>query len=525
VNYGTTAAYGSQSSLNSSLGLYHVVPLTGLNPGTTYNYSAVSTNASGVTSISANVSFTTTGTPSLAISAVAVAGITSTSATITWITGSPSTSQVNFGTTPAYGAQSSLNSSLLTSHSVTLTGLTPGTTYNYAVSSATPAGSSAVSTNFVFSTSSSAGSTVPVISAVSVTGVTSNSATVTWTTSQPSTTQVNYGPTVPYASQTPLASALVTSHTVTLTGLIAGTTYNYAVISTNGAGIAFSSANPSFTTASALPPSISSVTVTGITATSAVITWVTDQNSSTRVAYGTTAAYGSQSALDSTMVTVHSAALTGLTPGTSYNFAALSVNGSGGSASSANLTFITTAPATGASPAISNVAFWGVTGSGVTTSWSTDKLSDTAVEYGVTTALGQTSVVQSALTSSHGVTLSGLSGNTTYFFRARSTSSAGTAYSGIYSFTTLDMAGPLVSNILVIAESGNAAIVTWTVSKPATVQVEYGLDQNYGRWTPPISGLQTALGWVPSGTIHYRFHCVDAAGNQTVSGDYTFIEP
>ena len=159
--------------------------------------------------------------------------------------------------------------------------------------------------------------------------------------------------------------------------------------------------------------------------------------------------------------------------------------------------------------------------------WSTDQLADTAVEFGTTNALGQVSPVQTVLAASHGVTLTGLAGNTTYYFRARSTNSGGgIGYSPVFSFTTLDTSGPVISNIVATPSIGNTAVVSWTVSKPATTQVEYGLSATtYGWWSPQSTGTQTALGWVPSGTIHYQVVSMDALGNKTVSADLTFLEP
>ncbi len=84
-------------------------------------------------------------------------------------------------------------------------------------------------------------------------------------------------------------------------------------------------------------PVISGVTATGITATSATISWTTDQASSSQVNYGISTAYGSQSALNSTLTTSHSVTLTGLTPGTTYDFDVVSANSSNASATSPNL--------------------------------------------------------------------------------------------------------------------------------------------------------------------------------------------
>jgi hypothetical protein len=62
------------------------------------------------------------------------------------------------------------------------------------------------------------------------------------------------------------------------------------------------------------PPVVSGVAAGGITSSGAVITWTTDQGSSSQVDYATTAAYGTSSALNSTAVTSHSVTLSGLAP-------------------------------------------------------------------------------------------------------------------------------------------------------------------------------------------------------------------
>ncbi len=69
------------------------------------------------------------------ISSVSATGITNSAATIVWTTDMPSSSQVNYGTTPAYGLVTTLDPKLVTSHSVGLTGLSSKTTYHYQVSS------------------------------------------------------------------------------------------------------------------------------------------------------------------------------------------------------------------------------------------------------------------------------------------------------------------------------------------------------------------------------------------------------
>jgi hypothetical protein len=66
------------------------------------------------------------------------------------------------------------------------------------------------------------------------------------------------------------------------------------------------------------------VYVTGITATSADVIWVTSSNADSQVEYGTDQKYGNSSTLDPAQVTVHRQTLSGLNPRTMYHYRAKS---------------------------------------------------------------------------------------------------------------------------------------------------------------------------------------------------------
>ncbi len=91
------------------------------------------------------------------------------------------------------------------------------------------------------------------ISGVAATNVGANSATITWTTSAPADSRVDYGASV-IAQSTPVDSQLVTSHSVVLTGLSASTRYIYHVVSKDSSGRVATSPDYTFTTASAPAP-------------------------------------------------------------------------------------------------------------------------------------------------------------------------------------------------------------------------------------------------------------------------------
>src|SRR5439155_6919841 len=78
------------------------------------------------------------------ISGVAVASVSSSAATITWPTNEGSDTQVVYGPTTAYGRTTAVAAALVTAHSATLRGLSPGLTYHFQVRSSDLAGNAAV---------------------------------------------------------------------------------------------------------------------------------------------------------------------------------------------------------------------------------------------------------------------------------------------------------------------------------------------------------------------------------------------
>jgi len=120
---------------------------------------ATGAHAAGVVSVAVTNPDTLSGTCACTYEYLVVALISNvqarpnpTTATVTWTTDMPADSQVQYGTTTAYGNGSGLNTALVTSHSVKLSGLARLTTYHYRVLSRNAAGNLAVSGDFTFNT-------------------------------------------------------------------------------------------------------------------------------------------------------------------------------------------------------------------------------------------------------------------------------------------------------------------------------------------------------------------------------------
>ena len=117
--------------------------------------------------------------------------------------------------------------------------------------------------------------TAPVIDQVTVKNITSSSADISWTTNEAADTYIEYDTSLSYAnSNNNINASLVTTHSISLTGLTANTTYYYFVRSTDDAGnIAFdgdfnftTSAATTTTTVVSTPTPTPSTTTTTTTA-------------------------------------------------------------------------------------------------------------------------------------------------------------------------------------------------------------------------------------------------------------------
>jgi hypothetical protein len=176
------------------------------------------------------------------------------------------------------------------------------------------------------------------------------------------------------------------------------------------------------------PPVISAVAASGVTASAATVAWTTNEASDSTVDYGTTTAYGA-SVTNATRATSHTLALSGLAASTTYHFRVRSRDAAGNLATSADYTFATSAASGGGggstAPVITMLSTGSLTTSGATVTWTTDKSSDTQVEYGASASYGSSTTLNSAQVTTHSATLSGLSAGATYHFRVRSRDAAG----------------------------------------------------------------------------------------------------
>jgi hypothetical protein len=175
-------------------------------------------------------------------------GITSSGAIITWTADYQSSGIVQWGRTTDYEFSMPVNIEYPGQPSIQIRGLTPDTTYYYKITLDGKSGTAAHSPTQVFKTLEPLYKKSLMISGISISAITGNSATITWVTDIPSIGQVDYDVNLPYANSTPPESNPLYAHTVTLTNLIDNASYHFRVRSTDSAGNIATSADTVFVT-------------------------------------------------------------------------------------------------------------------------------------------------------------------------------------------------------------------------------------------------------------------------------------
>lgn len=178
-------------------------------------------------------SATTPDTTPPVISLISAGTPNQTTATITWTTDEESDSQVEYGTSILYGDTTIIDTNLVTSHSVPLSGLTSSTVYHYRVISKDAVPNSSTSTDHTFTTNSIPDTNPPVRTLGLPTGVLSkstSSTSLTLSTDEAATCKYSLSGGISYLSMVGVFNTTSgTSHSTVINNLSSGHSYNYYV--------------------------------------------------------------------------------------------------------------------------------------------------------------------------------------------------------------------------------------------------------------------------------------------------------
>ncbi len=318
---------------------------------------------------------------------------TNTGGSAMWNTDEPTNAQVLYGTSMGnYTGSTTLDTTTSTSHTEALTGLNPGTTYYYVVTGTDSSSNMNRSAEGTFMTTASTSTNgEPMLSGVGLTA-SDTEATITWTSDEPSSSNVAYGTTTPLTMYSGWNMSQVTNHSVMLTNLLPSTTYYFQVLSNDASNNLNASGLYSFTTTQSMNTGSTTGTTTGSTTgstatstasttepmfsmimanptdTGATITWNTDVNANAQVWYGTSSGmYTGSTTLDTGSMMNHSEMLTGLMPNTTYYYVVKGTDGSGNMNMSAEGTFMTLSSSTNTGTGSTSTTGTGTTTTGTVT--------------------------------------------------------------------------------------------------------------------------------------------------------------
>jgi len=533
--YGLTDSYGStvtadESPLDGGYNQNACRDLSGLSPNTTYHYRVVATNING-TGTGNDMTFTTGNYPVVTTETASPVGTDSATLNGTVNANNDSTTVTfEYGPTDAYGTtvtadQSPITGTIDTAVSKAITGLADGTTYHFRAVGTNNSGT-VYGEDRTFIT----GISPPSAATGSASGIGVNTATMNGTVnSNGLTTTVNFE-----WGFTPFYGRIITATPGTITGdsdvsvsftpttLSPYTTYHYRVVAQNAGGTVHGT-DMSFTTVSA--PTVATNTATAVTTTGASLNGTVNANSQSSTVtfeYGTTTSYGTTVTADESPVTGDSdipvsSAITGLTPDTTYHYRAVGTNASGTSYGG-DMTFVTTV-----GPPIVTTGLASPLYNGAVTHETVNAQNaptTVTVEYGTTLAYGSSVTAdQSPVTGSNDIavtaTISGLSFNTTYHYRAVGTNGNGTTYGVDMTFkTTLNpsaitgAAEDVQATSAVVNGIANSNSGSWSVRFDYGTTTAYGSSQTAnpsvatGNTDTPVTAALANL--TPGTTYHYR---------------------
>ena len=399
-----------------------------------YYYVVTIDGANAKSSDSSTVSITPTGrytSPPNLQSGPTVSDITTQQAIISWSTDRNGDSEVSYGTSSGhYGSVDAANTDQLTSHSITLTNLSPGTTYYYLAKWTDTDGNTGTSTEKSFTTDPP-----PSVSSVTTSGISLTTAYITFTVSGASKATLLYGPTTAYGGAISMdTSTSESTYTQQLTNLQDGTVYHFKLELEDAQGNKYDFEDHQFQT---LPrPKISTIQIDQVAGTAqptVLVNWLTNTQISSIITYYPLGNPGA--ARDNVDVALskgtHQMLIQGLDPKTTYALIVKGRDKIGNEAISDTQNFTT---ATDTRPPYlsdlsvqgSSVQNVGASGNGQTSqlvvTWNTDKASTSQVEYGegTGTSYSQKTQQDGNLTFNHLVIISGLTPSKVYHLKALS---------------------------------------------------------------------------------------------------------
>jgi len=278
----------------------------------------------------------------------------------------------------------------------------------------------------------------------------------------------------------------------------------------------------------------------------AEISWITDKKSNSLVAYAEEENYHPEKeepyeiivGNPDEMVTEHFVKLVGLKPNTLYHFQVRSKGKLGGWAKSKDFTFKTLSLL----PEISDVKFLSIKETEITLSWLTSVPTKSIIE--ITNLRTGEKIIQEDpnFLKAHQIRVQNLEIGTNYHLQIKAIDEKGNeALSSVFPFSTsISKNPPIISNIRVVSSlipgriERVQTIITWKTDKPATSRVFWQEGISKRKELPFKTPLDKKLtldhivittAFRPGKVYQFKVESIDSFGNRSLSKPFTILTP
>ena len=487
--------------------------VSGLSASTAYAFYIVAKDAAGNWSAPSNTVNVTTLTPAdtaaPTASTLSASGITNTTADLNWTAATD-----NLGVAGYNVYQNGVLKTTTSATSLAVSGLSASTAYSFYIVATDDAGNgSAPSNTLNVTTLTPADTAAPTASTLSASGITTATADLTWTAATD-----NLGVTGYDLYQNGVLKTTTTATSLTVNGLSAATAYSFYIVAKDAAGNGSAPSNTlnvtTLTPADTTAPTASTLSASGITTTSADLSWNAATDNIGVAGYNVY-----QNGVLTITTSATSLTVNGLSAATAYSFYIVAKDAAGNLSSASNTVNATTLSLDTTLPSAATLSASGVT------AISTDLFWNTATGKAVITGYN---VYQNGLlkttTTTTSFSISGLSALTSYSFYIVSIDANGnwSAPSNTVYVTTLsapDTSAPSSSTLSASMTTTSSTDLSWTKSTDNVGVIGYDVYQN-GVLKTTTTATSFAVSGLSASTF-YNFYIVakDATGNLSVASN------
>jgi hypothetical protein len=308
-----------------------------LTSSSNYEFQVQTVCASGTSAFSSSATFTTSAATSCGVPAgLGVSNVTATSAKLDWNDPSGATS---YNIHYRVSGTSTWTNVTSTTSSVSISGLTPSSTYEFQVQTVCAAGTSAFSATSTFTTL--AGTTCGVPSGLAASNVTSSSATLDWSDVSGAT---SYNVQYRVSGTSSWTSTTSNTSSANVSSLASSSNYEFQVQTVCASGTSAFSTSATFTTSAVTSCGVpSGLGASNVTTSSATLDW---NDVSGAGSYNIQYRVSGTSTWTSTTSNTSSVSVSGLSSSTKYEYEVQTVCAGGTSVFSAIASFTTLTPTT-----------------------------------------------------------------------------------------------------------------------------------------------------------------------------------